>query len=178
MVSVKVANHTIRIRDNLEFLPLAAHPKAPKDLTTADFTKLYGNSYISGFQRGGNFLAVIGIKAKAKGGKRKLKPALTRHASLSSIYSKGRRIGGSSSGPRSSSKAHTDYAKECLSSSAETNIAICWSGSGSLEQETKVWDIDTVMDITTRFHGLVAQTPQPTHEILSDTYRCEAIGTG
>ena len=60
-ISVKVINQTINVKDQLQFWPLSADKT--RDLSPADFTKTYGDSFISGFQEGGQFYAIVSIRA-------------------------------------------------------------------------------------------------------------------
>ena len=62
LISVKVINQTINVKDQLQFWPLPADQNN-KDLSAADFTKTYGDSFISGFQEGGQFFAIVSIKS-------------------------------------------------------------------------------------------------------------------
>lgn len=60
MLSVKVVNQTITDHALLKFQPIPSI----KDLTPQRLAEVYGDSFISGWQEGGEFLAVISIKAK------------------------------------------------------------------------------------------------------------------
>ena len=59
LISVKVVNQTINTRDQLAFWALKGDKD--RDLTASEFTKTYGDSFISGFQEGGQFFAVVSI---------------------------------------------------------------------------------------------------------------------
>ncbi|KAH8627321.1 hypothetical protein IG631_17089 [Alternaria alternata] len=60
MISVKVVNQSIYDHQLLKFQPVSGI----KDLTAQRLIEVYGDSFISGWQEGGEFLAIISIKAK------------------------------------------------------------------------------------------------------------------
>jgi hypothetical protein len=60
MVSVKVVNQTIYDHSLVQFQPI---PNI-KDVSSQRLVEIYGDCFISGWQEGGDFLAVISIKAK------------------------------------------------------------------------------------------------------------------
>lgn len=57
-ISVKVINQSINFADSLEFRPL----KNNIDLEKNDFTKIFGDSFISGFLEGGEFNGLVSMK--------------------------------------------------------------------------------------------------------------------
>lgn len=57
MVSCKVVNQIKMDQSLTKFTPVPG-------LAPADFTRVYGDSFISGFQEGGEFTAIISIRAK------------------------------------------------------------------------------------------------------------------
>lgn len=60
MVSVKVVNQTIYDHSLIKFQPISNI----KEASAQRLIEVYGDSFISGWQEGGEFLAVISIKAK------------------------------------------------------------------------------------------------------------------
>lgn len=60
MVSVKVVNQVIYDHSLTQFQPI---PNI-KDISAQSLVQIYGDSFISGWQEGGEFLAVISITAK------------------------------------------------------------------------------------------------------------------
>ncbi|KAJ5360779.1 hypothetical protein N7517_009970 [Penicillium concentricum] len=60
MLSVKVINESIVDQGLTDFNPIANLQ------SSSDFTEVYGDSFISGFQEGGEFVAVVSIKVKDK----------------------------------------------------------------------------------------------------------------
>jgi hypothetical protein len=58
MIHVKVINQVIYDNTLIKFSPIS-ELKDPKD-----FAGIYGDCFISGFQEGGEFVAVISVKAK------------------------------------------------------------------------------------------------------------------
>jgi len=59
-ISVKVINQTINHVDSLKFNPVANHPI--ESMEEANFRKMFGDSFISGFIEGGEFNAVVSMK--------------------------------------------------------------------------------------------------------------------
>ncbi|KAB8221106.1 hypothetical protein BDV33DRAFT_190697 [Aspergillus novoparasiticus] len=59
LISVKVINQTVTDNGLTEFVPI-------DNLPAEQFTEVYGDTFISGFQEGGEFNAVISIKVKDK----------------------------------------------------------------------------------------------------------------
>jgi hypothetical protein len=133
VVSVKVINQTINVKDQLDFFPLDVHRhKKPEG---ADFTKVYGDSFISGFQEGGSFLAVVNIKSLKKDNKTDI--AAAAHIALQAGV-------GSVEG-----NAKVEMSKKNLAENAEINITVNWSGGGQIKEGSDKWDIETLL-VSTR----------------------------
>ncbi|KAG2421936.1 hypothetical protein HFD88_005912 [Aspergillus terreus] len=69
LISVKVVNQTVTDNSLTKFQPLA-------NVTVADsvsFTKIYGDTFISGFQEGGEFHAIVSIKVRDQTQKESIK---------------------------------------------------------------------------------------------------------
>jgi hypothetical protein len=60
MVSCKVVNQTVYDHSLVKFQPITNI----KDASPQSLVEVYGDCFISGWQEGGEFLAVISIKAK------------------------------------------------------------------------------------------------------------------
>ncbi|CAK1363810.1 hypothetical protein CB0940_04188 [Cercospora beticola] len=158
-ISVKVINQSINWRDALIFNPIPSINTVDTSKTQQEFNKVFGDSFISGFQEGGEFNAVVSMKilnkAKLTDIEAEAKVALT--------------IGPGSVG--ATGAVHT--AKKNLEMNTETTIQVSWSGGGHIKDPRQAWTIDSLMEAAARFPDLVAQSPQRTYAILSkyDTLR-------
>lgn len=126
IVSVKVINQTINIKDQLQFWPLTvdnspnASPPGTRNPTAAEFTATYGDSFISGFQEGGQFFAIVSIKALDSNQKNEIKVA----AQLALNVGAG----------EVSADGSVELAKQTLQKNSEINITVNWSGGGQLKE--------------------------------------------
>ncbi|RFN44900.1 hypothetical protein FIE12Z_10881 [Fusarium flagelliforme] len=144
-VSVKVINQTINFKDALEYKPM----KGVKD----NFTKIYGDSFISGFLEGGEFNAVVSMKILNKAKKTDIQ------AEAKVAFT---------SGPMSvEAEANVGIARENIESNTETTIQVSWCGGGHIKPLDQQWDIKSLMQAAARFPDLVADCPQRTYAILT-----------
>ncbi|KAI9924691.1 hypothetical protein MW887_006543 [Aspergillus wentii] len=67
LISVKVINQTVTDNGLTKFTPIENLD------SSAEFTRIYGDSFISGFQEGGEFNAVVSIKVKDRNQKENIK---------------------------------------------------------------------------------------------------------
>ena len=143
----------------MQFWPLSYHTTSSgsstpvKTPTPAEFTKIYGDSFISGFQEGGQFYAIVSIKALDSSKKTEI--AASAHLALS--------VGVGSV----EAQGDVALAKAELQKNSEVNITVNWSGGGQLKEGGEKWDIDTLTEVAVRFPDLVAACPQRTHAILT-----------
>lgn len=151
LISVKVINQTINVKDQLAFWPLGIDKN--RTLTPAQFTNTYGDSFISGFQEGGSFYAVVSIKALDSTMKNEIKASahLALQVGVGEVEADG----------------SVALAKSELQKNSEVNITVNWSGGGQLKEGGDKWDIDTLTEVAVRFPDLVASCPQRTHAILT-----------
>ncbi|KAJ4256872.1 hypothetical protein NW762_008968 [Fusarium torreyae] len=70
LFSVKVINQVIYDHTLTEIVPIATSSDGQSTLDAKAFTDIYGDCFISGFQEGGTFTAVISVKAKTEKKKR------------------------------------------------------------------------------------------------------------
>ena len=153
LVMVKVINQTINVKDQLDFYPLEAHRTPEVKVEYPDFVKIYGDSFISGFQEGGFFHAIVSIRSLDKSNLTNIKADA--HVALQFG------VGSvSAQGDLSSSKSS-------LNRDSEVNITVNWAGGGQLKNSDEKWTIDTLMAAANRFPELVADCPQRTHAILT-----------
>lgn len=116
-IGVKVVNQTVNFKDALEF----------NTLRSVDINKVYGDSFISGFVKGGEFNAFISMKvhnkAKLLDIKAEAKVALT-------------------TGPVNiTAQANVGIARTSLEMNTETTIQVSWSGGGVIKPIDQLWNI-------------------------------------
>lgn len=151
LVVVKVINQTINIKDQLQFWPL--DKDTPIAYDAKKFTDIYGDSFISGFQEGGQFSAIVSIKAldASKLMEIKANAHLALQVGVGSLQA----------------DADVELAKKNLNSNSEVTITVNWSGGGQLKSTLDKWTIDTLQTVAAKFPELVANCPQRTHAILT-----------
>jgi hypothetical protein len=151
LITVKVINQTINVKDQLQFWALGG--KAASSYTSKEFTDVYGDSFISGFQEGGQFSAIVSIKARDSSNLTEIKA----NAHLALQVGVG------------SVDANADFKmeKKALNKDSEINITVNWSGGGQLKESEKPWTIETLQEVAAKFPDLVANCPQRTHAILT-----------
>ena len=151
LITVKVTNQTINVKDQLAFWPL--NSDRDKALSSSEFTSKYGDCFISGFQEGGQFSALVSITALDQSKKLEVKGAA--HLAL--------QVGvGDIEG-----SAEIAMNKEELNKNSQVDISVNWSGGGQLKEGSEKWTIDTLTEVAVRFPDLVASCPQRTHAILT-----------
>ncbi|KAE8230988.1 hypothetical protein CF326_g4004 [Tilletia indica] len=147
-LSCKVINQSVNFKDSLEYNPIRSVSEANQEL----FTKVFGDSFISGFLEGGELNAVVLIKilndVKRKDIMAEAQVALT----------KGLEIDG---------QGNIALAKANIAMNTEVSINVRWSGGGSIKSYNEEWTIDSLMAAANRFPYLVSQFPQRTYAILT-----------
>lgn len=127
LIQVTVVNQTLNIKDQLLFWPVGN--KAPADYTARSFTDTYGDSFISGFQEGGVFSAIVSIRALNSGETEKI--AANAHIAL--------QVGVGSA----EAEGAVEVAKKVLDESSEVTITVNWSGGGQLKQGSEKWTVSS-----------------------------------
>ncbi|KAL6362825.1 hypothetical protein LRP88_04136 [Fusarium phalaenopsidis] len=144
MVSCKVVNQIITDQSLTKFSPV-------QGLKAADFPRGYGDSFISGFQEGGEFTAIISIRAKDRSQANTLKI----DASISLEKTSG----------------NIDFAvkiKRDILTENETTISVIWTGGGQdLKKPEEDWTFDTMRAVALKFPNRVAKCPMRTHTVLT-----------
>ncbi|KAK3380773.1 hypothetical protein B0T24DRAFT_655980 [Lasiosphaeria ovina] len=147
MISVKVVNQVIYDHSLNKFDPIP-------DVKPEHFASVYGDSFISGFQEGGEFIAVISVKAKDR------KKAVSIKADAAINFTKE-----SFSLDINGELVKTD---NTFLEENETTVSVSWSGGGQdLKPSDSDWTLDTMRAAALKFPDLVAQTPMRTHAILT-----------
>ena len=151
LITVKVTNQTINVKDNLAFWPL--NSDRDQSLSPSDFTRKYGDCFISGFQEGGQFSAVVSITALDRSQLTDIKAAA--HIALQTTVAE---VEGN---------AQIASSKADLNKNSQVDISVNWSGGGQLKEGAEQWNIDALTEVAVRFPDLVAMCPQRTHAILT-----------
>lgn len=147
-ISVKVVNQTANFKDALVYNPMRSVA-----IGSDDFNKVYGDSFISGFQEGGEFNAIISMKVHNK-------------AKLLDIQAEAKVA--LTAGPVDlTATANVGIARTNLEMNTETTIQVSWCGGGHIKPMEQPWNIQSVMQAAARFPSLVANCPQRTHAILT-----------
>ncbi|RTE82404.1 hypothetical protein BHE90_003036 [Fusarium euwallaceae] len=143
-VQVKVVNQAIIGEDYTEFQPVLP--------VGANFNEVYGDTYISGFEEGGELNALISVKVSDKNKTFAVKAEL--EATLGTPALSGKVKGG------------VEIDKSEIKNSTETTVTVNWSGGGQIKPSNSIWDVNTLTLAACNFPDLVAQTPQKTYAIL------------
>lgn len=147
-ISVKVTNQTVNFKDALVYNPMRSIA-----IGSDDFNKVYGDSFISGFQEGGEFNAIISMKVHNK-------------AKLLDIQAEAKVA--LTAGPVDiTAEANVGIARTNLEMNTETTIQVSWCGGGHIKPMEQPWNIQSVMQAAARFPSLVADCPQRTYAILT-----------
>ncbi|KAJ5715711.1 uncharacterized protein N7483_012892 [Penicillium malachiteum] len=147
MISVKVVNQVIQDHSLTKFSPISG-------LKGQNFAEVYGDSFISGFQYGGEFTAVISVKASDKVDSEDVK------AKARILFTK----------DKLDLNINGKFDKESSSflTENETTISVTYTGGGQhLKERDEDWTFETMKAAALKFPHLVAQTPMRTHAILT-----------
>ncbi|KAK6497177.1 hypothetical protein TWF506_004652 [Arthrobotrys conoides] len=163
MVSVKVVNQVIYDHALTKFQPI---PNI-KDISQKHLVEIYGDSFISGWQEGGEFLAVMSIKAK----NRNESQDIAAQAKIAFTRTKDQV---KETDPKDPNKLKIDVDakfekfKKSLTAENEVAVSVTWTGGGqNLKHPEKDWDFDTMRDVALKFPDLCAKTPMRTHALLT-----------
>ncbi|RGP72364.1 hypothetical protein FLONG3_6760 [Fusarium longipes] len=145
-LQVKVTN---QLHDATEY----DHFNKIDNVKEKDFPEVYGDSFISGWEEGGELNAVISMKVLDKAKVFEIKAKLEGELKQPTVQGK--------------LQAEADITKNNLSQSTETTISVTWSGGGSIKDPTEDWNIASLKKAAAAFPDLVAITPQRTYAILT-----------
>ncbi|KAL2352368.1 hypothetical protein BJ546DRAFT_1064113 [Cryomyces antarcticus] len=139
VVSVKVNNEVKKADEQLmSFNPI-------KDMLPQDFTKIYGDCFISGFLEGGEFNAVISIKVNDSSSLKKVKQAADFQLAVGATPVS---VGAKESFAKESSK---------ILEGTEITISVNWIGGGEIKKPEAPWTLSTVVAIANAFPSMVAR---------------------
>ncbi|KDQ06257.1 hypothetical protein BOTBODRAFT_121764 [Botryobasidium botryosum FD-172 SS1] len=146
-IQVKVTNELLVAPNLTQFSPI-------ENVPPSEFTRVYGDSFISGFTEGGEFNALISIKlkdrskAKEFGGKLKMK-----------MDRKVVQVDAEVEGDVKSLESSYEH---------ETTIAVSWTGGGDIKDErVKEWTLETLKAVAMEFPEHVMACPMRTNAILT-----------
>ncbi|KAH6697368.1 hypothetical protein F5X68DRAFT_238766 [Plectosphaerella plurivora] len=125
-----------------------------EDVTPEKFPQVYGDTFISGWEEGGELNAIISMKVSDKSKITEIKAGL--EASMTTP-----------AGVSIDVKGHFEMDKRNITRDTETTIAVNWSGGGSVKKPGDYWSIATLKQTAAAFPDLVAITPQRTYAILT-----------
>jgi hypothetical protein len=149
IVSVSVSNDAKTVdMETLEFQPI-------DELPPTEFTKAYGDSFISGFMEGGEFNAIISIQVNDSRKIRQVKQAVDLQLAVGPMPVQ---VGGS----ESISKNHEEILR-----GSEITISVNWVGGGEIKVPEAAWTIDSVVRVANAFPSMVARCSSRTAAILT-----------
>ncbi|KAK0629294.1 hypothetical protein B0T17DRAFT_652973 [Bombardia bombarda] len=125
-----------------------------EDMKDEDFPQIYGDTFISGWEEGGELNAIISIKVSDKAKITEIKAGLEANMTTPAGVSIG-------------VKGNFEMDKRNITKDTETTMAVNWSGGGSIKDPSEEWSIATLKRAAAAFPDLVAITPQRTYAILT-----------
>ncbi|ETI27792.1 hypothetical protein G647_00241 [Cladophialophora carrionii CBS 160.54] len=139
---------------NQEHMPYEYNKFEPiPGLPPGRFTEVYGDAFISGWEEGGEFNAVVSVKLRDKSSATQVAASL--QASLGTAALSG------------SVEGQGQIDKSSLDKMAETTISVNWSGGGQIKETDVIWDVTSLTIAAANFPDLVAMTPQRKYALLT-----------
>jgi hypothetical protein len=111
------------------------------------------DSFISGWEEGGEFNAIMSMKVTDKSKIYEIKAHLEANLNMAAIQGE--------------LTVDFEKIKNESSKNTETTIAVNWSGGGSIKDPSEAWTIEAMKKAASAFPDLVAITPQRTYAILT-----------
>ena len=145
-ISVKVVNQTINFKDALKF-------NSVRSVTKDNFREVFGDGFISGFQEGGEFNALVSMKVLNKAKKSDIQAEAKVAFTTGAVDLK--------------ATANVNIAKTNIETNTETTVQVSWSGGGHIKPREQPWNIESLMQAAARFPDLVAKCPQRTYAIIT-----------
>jgi hypothetical protein len=162
LVHVKVVNEAIDRSERREFNEVTDLRNRIKELAGEDahrkaveFTKIYGDTFISDFVEGGEIYAWIGIKSQEQSKVNELRVYAS--AQLTPMAAPVQ------------CAAETDFNQKRTAafSQAETYIRVQWRGGGEIKTHNFQWGLDSLIQIANAFPSFVAMTPAKIRAVLT-----------
>lgn len=137
-IQVRVTNQRLEVPNLTELDPSAA--------PSSEFTRVYGDCFISGFTTGGEFNALVSIKLKDHSTANEIRGKLEGELNL-----KAAKLKGEVAGEKTSSSLNID---------GETTISVSWRGGGQIKaDDVKDWDLNSLREIAMAFPDYIMQYP-------------------
>ena len=139
LIQIKVTHQQLHAKSVTEFCPI---PNIPP----GDFTRVYGDSFISGFIEGGEFTALISIKLKDRSQAKDIAGKLKANMNVKAA----------------SVDAEAEGSKNSLNSQieGETTIAVSWSGGGDIKDDSITdWTLENLKVVAMEFPERVMACP-------------------
>lgn len=141
-IQVKVTNQQLAPPDLTEFCPISG-------VTPADFTRVYGDSFISGFIEGGEFNALVSIKLKDRFTAKDIRGRLKAQLEFTGASADGH--------------ASPGVKKESKDIEGETTFSVAWTGGGDIKDARVTgWTLETLKAVALEFPKHVMACPMRT----------------
>ncbi|KAJ7314681.1 hypothetical protein DFH08DRAFT_716451 [Mycena albidolilacea] len=145
-IQVKVTNEQLVVHDVTEFCPIA-------NISDADFTCVYGDSFISGFIEDGEFNVLVSIKLKDRSKAKEIGGQLKIKLDLKAASVKGTAEG---------NKKDLKFSYE-----GKTTTSVSWTGGGDIKDESVIdWTFATLKAVAMELPEHVMACPMCTNAIL------------
>ncbi|KAJ9640820.1 hypothetical protein H2204_003109 [Knufia peltigerae] len=161
LVHVKVVNEVDDRKEEWSFNEVASLNKVlggdEKDehARSVEFTRIYGDCFVSDFVEGGEMYAWIGIKSLDRKNSRQL----AMHASAQ-LTPMGLPV-------QASAESNMSQERDRLFSQATTSIRIQWRGGGQIKNHDFPWGMDNLVLIANAFPSMVAAKPAKIRAVLT-----------
>ncbi|KAI0142771.1 hypothetical protein GGR57DRAFT_508607 [Xylariaceae sp. FL1272] len=150
LISVRVVNQTLSDTSLTKFCPIDG-------IGPGDFTEVFGDCFISGYQDGGEFNALISIKKSDTSNLHSF--GVNAEIALTGLLEG--KLDGSAEGDVTKAR------KELLENN-EVTISVSWKGGGqALKGQNEDWTFETLRKAAVKFPDYVAKTPMRTHVVLT-----------
>ena len=137
-----MTNQQLIAPDLTEFCPIPG-------VNPVDFTRVYGDSFVSGFIEGGEFNALVSIKLKDRSMAKDISGQLKVEMNFTAASVEG--------------EAKAGVKKESKNIEGETTISVAWIGGGDIK-DAKVtdWTLETLKAVALEFPEHVMACPMRT----------------
>lgn len=163
LVHVKVVNEVVQPREEWTFNEVTSLRQILEDKAVADsdhrksveFTRIYGDTFISDFVLGGEIYAWIGLKSQDRNTVKELGAEASARLTPMTIP------------VQASAEASFTQKSSSAFSRATTSIRIQWRGGGEIKNHDFPWDIDNLVSIANAFPSMVALKPAKIRAVLT-----------
>lgn len=143
LIQVKVTNQRLVAPDLTTFCPI-------KGLKEMEFTRVFGDSFISGFTEGGEFNALISIKLKDRSKTKEIQ------GKLDAEFKGAAPVSGKVTGEANMKDGSQNV-------EGETTISVSWRGGGDIKDATiQDWSLENLKTVAMEFPEHVMACPMRT----------------